>query len=67
MTKHLFLQNSYQYVLEIYNSTSFGLGGGTVASWLGVLNCGASAQGLSPGAGHCVVFLAQGVSLHPGI
>jgi len=34
---------------------------------VGVLNCGASAQGLSPGAGHCVVFLTQGVSPHLGI
>lgn len=34
---------------------------------VGALNCGVSAQGLSRGAGHCVVFLTQGVSLHPGI
>ena len=35
-------------------------------------DCRASAQGLSPGWGHCVVFLAktlnsQGGSLHPGV
>ena len=37
-----------------------------------VLDCGSSSPGLSPGHGHCVVFLgktlySQGASLHPGV
>ena len=37
-----------------------------------VLDCGSSGPGLSPGHGHCVVFLgktlySQSASLHPGV
>ena len=37
-----------------------------------VLDCGSSGLGLSPGHGHCVVFLgktlySQSASLHPGV
>ena len=37
-----------------------------------VLDCGSSSPGLSPGHGHCVVFLgktlySQSASLHPGV
>ena len=39
---------------------------------VGALDSGASVPGLSPGRGHCVVFLGKtlyshGASLHPGV
>ena len=46
--------------------------GGTVASWLGALDSRSSDPVLSPGQGHCVVFLGKtlyshSASLHPGV
>ena len=45
--------------------------GGTVASWA-ALDSGVSSPGLSPGQGHCVVFLGKTLyshdaCLHPGV
>ena len=56
---------------KIYNNSTQSIGrrGGLMVS---VLDSGASSPGLSPGPGHCVVFLgktldSRSASLHPSV
>ena len=54
------------------NMSPEGLGGRRGGLMVSALNSGVSAPGLSPGQGHCVVFLGKtlyshGASLHPGV
>ena len=61
------IQSALAYNIENYCGSCVG---GAVASWLVELDSGLSGLGLSPGQGHCVVFLGKtldshSVSLHP--
>ena len=56
-------------IVKEYSSSVSGRRGGLMFS---ALDTGSSGQGLSPGQGHCVVFLGKtldshSASLHPGV